>query len=108
MITRARVGISKPRHPAYVVDISTPGIFSALFNTNEVKGFNSAAKHSRWLVSIDVEIVALKSIDTWDLVSHPADAHSRIQVSFSHQFWSDGSIEHHKACLVAQGFAQVP
>jgi hypothetical protein len=82
--------------------------FQTLLALKEPRGFKSAAKHPEWLSAMDSEIQALQRNDTWTLVPRPA-SHNVVGCRwiFKTKLRSDGSIEHHKARLVAQGFSQI-
>ncbi|KAL6338576.1 hypothetical protein AAG906_021291 [Vitis piasezkii] len=109
MLTRAKAGIFKTRHPANLSVLSSSGLLSALLASTEPKGFKSAAKNPAWLAAMDEEVQALQHNRTWVLVPRPA--HTNI-VGSKWVFWTkyllDGSIEHLKARLVAKGYTQVP
>lgn len=66
LVTRARVGIFKPRYP---VDLASTILLSAFVATSEPRGFKSTAKFSEWLDSMQEEIDALHAIicGTWYL-----------------------------------------
>ncbi|KAL6334726.1 hypothetical protein AAG906_021385 [Vitis piasezkii] len=101
-------GIFKPRlyHAMHIS--SSSQLFQALLALKEPRGFKSAAKHPEWLSAMDDEIHALKKNDTWVLVPRPQH-HNVVGCRwiFKTKLHSDGSIERHKARLVAQGFSQV-
>jgi hypothetical protein len=82
--------------------------FQTLLALKEPRGFKSAAKHPEWLSAMDSEIQALQRNDTWTLVPRPA-SHNVVGCRwiFKTKLRSDGSIERHKARLVAQGFSQI-
>lgn len=61
MVTRARVGIFKPRYP---IDISTRTLLSAHTVDSEPRDFKSASKYPEWLAAIQEEIDALRSNQT--------------------------------------------
>ncbi|RVX04761.1 Retrovirus-related Pol polyprotein from transposon RE1 [Vitis vinifera] len=108
MITRRKAGIFKPRlyHAMHIS--SSSQLFQALLALKEPRGFKSATKHPEWLSAMDDEIHALKKNDTWVLVPRPQH-HNVVGCRwiFKTKLHSDGSIERHKARLVAQGFSQV-
>ncbi|RVW91359.1 Retrovirus-related Pol polyprotein from transposon RE1 [Vitis vinifera] len=108
MITRGKTGIFKPRLYHAMNISSSSQLFQALLALKEPQGFTSAAKHPEWLSAMDDEIHALKKNDTWVLVPRPQH-HNVVGCRwiFKTKLHSDGSIERHKACLVAQGFSQV-
>ncbi|XP_071695808.1 uncharacterized mitochondrial protein AtMg00810-like [Rutidosis leptorrhynchoides] len=103
MITRSKAGIFKPKHVADLSHLSNNGLLSALFATQEPKGFKSAAKDPSRLRAMHEEMSALQRNHTWDLVPRPAN--SNVVGSkwvFRTKYHSDGSINRHKARLVAQ------
>ena len=108
MITRGKVGKFKPRlyHAMNVLSFSQT--FQALLALKEPQGFKSTTKHPEWLSAMDDEIQALKTNDTWVLVPRPTN-HNVVGCHwiFKTKLRSDGSIERHKARLVAQGFSQI-
>nr|CAN83877.1 hypothetical protein VITISV_014760 [Vitis vinifera] len=108
MITRGKAGIFKPRLYHVMHISSSSQLFQALLALKEPCGFKPAAKHPKWLSAMDDEIHALKKNDTWVLVPRPQH-HNVVGCRwvFKTKLHSDGSIERHKACLVAQGFSQV-
>jgi hypothetical protein len=57
---------------------------------------------------MDAEIQALKNNDTWDFVQRPA-SHNVVGCRwiFKTKLRANGSIERHKAHLVAKGFSQI-
>ncbi|RVW25418.1 Retrovirus-related Pol polyprotein from transposon RE1 [Vitis vinifera] len=108
MITRGKAGIFKPRLYHAMNISSSSQLFQALLALKEPRGFKSVAKHLEWLSTMDDEIHALKKNDTWVLVPRPQH-HNVVGCCwiFKAKLHSDGSIERHKARLVAQGFSQV-
>ena len=60
MITRAKAGIFKTRHPANLSVLGSSGLLSALLASIEPKGFKSAAKNPAWLAAVDEEVQALQ------------------------------------------------
>ncbi|KAJ0025135.1 hypothetical protein Pint_08816 [Pistacia integerrima] len=62
MITRAKSGIFKPRHPAHLSFVQSSPLIHALLATSEPKGFKSAAKNPAWLAAMDDEMKALQSL----------------------------------------------
>ncbi|CAH9126696.1 unnamed protein product [Cuscuta epithymum] len=98
MQTRAKSGIFKPKSIFTlntVVSVADPTCFS------------EAQKHLIWREAMADEFNALISNNTWDLV--PFDSSKNVVGSkwiYKTKFNSDGSIERHKARLVAQRFNQ--
>ncbi|KAL6312089.1 hypothetical protein AAG906_015491 [Vitis piasezkii] len=74
MITRAKSGIFKTRHPAHLSFVQSTPLIHALLATFEPKGFKSAAKNPAWLATMDDEMKALQINHTWDLVPRPSNA----------------------------------
>ena len=109
MITRGKAGVFKPRSHHALTILSSNQFFQALLVTKEPKGFKSAAKNPKWLSAMDDEILALKRNGTWTLVPRP-QSHNVVDCRwiFKVKPCPDGSTERHKACLVPQGFSQVP
>lgn len=106
MQTRAKFGIFKPHYPA---NLASTTLLSALTATSEPRGFKSASKSPVWVSAMQEEIDALRSNATWDLVPRPPNANIvGSKWVFRTKYHADGSIERHKARLVAQGFTQVP
>lgn len=106
MTTRSKAGISKRK---YFVDIASTKLLTALATSTIPKGFKSATKHPEWVAAMEEEIKALHNNDTWDLIPCPKNANVvGSKWVFRIKYHSDGSIERHKARLVAQGFTQLP
>lgn len=102
MITRSKAGIFKPRCP---VDLTYTALLSALATNTEPRGFKSAMKSPQWHATMQEEIDALHSNKMWVLVPRPPGVNIvGSKWIFRTKFHSDGSIERHKARLVAQGF----
>ncbi|KAJ6422482.1 hypothetical protein OIU84_027443 [Salix udensis] len=75
----------------------------------EPVSYKSAMKIPVWLKAMEEEIVALHAHRTWTLV--PLPSHRNLvgcKWIFQLKRHVDGSIAHHKARLVAQGFSQEP
>ncbi|GJT04509.1 retrovirus-related pol polyprotein from transposon RE1 [Tanacetum coccineum] len=83
MVTRSKVGTFKSKHRAYLTYVSSSPLHHALFASAEPKGFKSAAKNPKCS-----NVVGSKWV-------------------FGTKFQADGSVDHFKARLVAQGFTQV-
>lgn len=109
MLTRAKAGIFKPRHPANLALSGSSGLLSALLTFTEPKGFKSAAKNPAWLTAKDEEVQALQTNRTWILVPRPANTNIvGSKWVFRTKYLPNGSIERLKAHLVAKGYTQVP
>ena len=108
MVTRGKDGIFKPKayHALTLSPLSQ--FFQVILAIREPRGFKSTAKHPKWLSAMDDEIQALKKNDTWDLVLCPIN-HNVVGCCwiFKTKLHANGSIERHKACLVAKGFSQI-
>uniref|UniRef100_A0A803QHJ1 Reverse transcriptase Ty1/copia-type domain-containing protein n=1 Tax=Cannabis sativa TaxID=3483 RepID=A0A803QHJ1_CANSA len=92
MVTRAKPGISKAR---ILLATSTPTSYKAIM------------QNSKWLNAMNFEMAALVRNKTWVLVPLPK---GRTPIGckwlFKKKYNSDGSIDKHKARVVAQGFLQ--
>ena len=109
MITRAKAGIFKARHPANLGVLGSSGLLSALLASTEPKGFKSAAKNPAWLAAMDEEVQALQQNGTWILVPRPVNTNIvGSKWVFRTKYLPDGSVERLKARLVAKGYTQVP
>ncbi|GKA76472.1 retrovirus-related pol polyprotein from transposon RE1 [Tanacetum coccineum] len=109
MTTRSKAGIFKPKHKADLSHVEHNALCAALFASRDPRGFKSAAKHAHWMEAMRKELAALHNNDTWTLVPRPENQNVvGSKWLFRTKFCSDGSIERHKARLVAQGFSQIP
>ena len=109
MITRAKAGVFKPKHPLYVTTLMPSSLVHALITTQEPHSFSSASKHPGWVAAMNEELDALSSNDTWDLVPRPL--HTNIVGSkwiFRVKYLADGTVDRLKARLVAKGYSQLP
>lgn len=108
MVTRSKARIFKPRYPT---NLATTPLLSALVASTastEPRGLKSALKYPHGIVTMEEEKAALRTNQTWDLVPPPTNTN----ILGSHwvyrtKYKAYGSIERHKARLVAQGFTQV-
>ena len=67
----------------------------------------AGSNKDKWKSAMDAEFNSLKSNDVWELVDPPKDCNIvSCKWVFRHKFGEDGSIERHKARLVAQGYSQ--
>ncbi|KAM1198584.1 hypothetical protein ACFX2I_009959 [Malus domestica] len=102
MTTRSQSGIQK-RNPKYALHVNiNPSLV-------EPTCFSQAIKHQEWRSAMVQEFNALQRCGTWKLVPY----HSRMNLLpnkwvFKLKQRGDGSIERHKARLVANGFHQKP
>ena len=98
MLTRSKNGIHKPK--AFLSDV---------LHELEPTTFKTAVTNPHWQEAMQKEIMALHANDTWSLVPYtegmPLITSKWI---FKTKYHSDGSIERHKARLVARGFQQTP
>ena len=109
MITRSKAGIIKPRHLFDLLAISPTNLHVALFAAKEPKGYKSASKHQYWCHAMTEEIQALHQSNMWTLVPRPPNVNVLgSKWVFRTKYHVDGTIDRHRARLVAQGFAQVP
>ena len=109
MLTRAKAGIFKTRHPANLGVLGSFGLLPTLLVSTEPKGFKSAAKNLAWLTAMDEEVQALQQNRTWVLVPRPANTNIvGSKWVFRTKYLPDGSIKRLKARLVAKGYTQVP
>ncbi|KAM2234356.1 hypothetical protein EV2_013133 [Malus domestica] len=100
MTTRSQSGIHKP-NPKYALHVSTDQPLV------EPTCFSQAVKHHKWRDAMVQEFNALQRCGTWELVPY----HSQLNVLpnkwvFKIKRRADGSVERHKARLVANGFHQ--
>ncbi|XP_074356820.1 uncharacterized protein LOC141696596 [Apium graveolens] len=69
--------------------------------------YQQAATDSKWLAAMKLELHALESNHTWELVPKPAHTHIvDCKWLFKVKYNSDGTVERYKARLVARGFTQ--
>ncbi|KAL6335516.1 hypothetical protein AAG906_030644 [Vitis piasezkii] len=96
MVTRAKSGIHKKR--SFIVQ-----------HTTEPRTYNQASKNDSWVQAMNCEYQALLRNNTWSLVPPPSSAHIvGCRWIYKLKYRPDGSIDRHKARLVAQGFTQTP
>ncbi|XP_020978287.1 uncharacterized protein LOC110271621 [Arachis ipaensis] len=94
MITRSKHGIFKPK---------------ALQATVEPRSVKEALSHPEWKRAIDNEYEELMRNSTWKLVPLPQGGEAiGSKWIFRAKYNADGSLQKHKARLVAQGFSQKP
>ena len=86
-------------------------IHKTLVATNEIptpKSYKYALRLPQWQEAMKQELKALHDNHTWTLVPRPTDNNViGSKWIFKIKFKEDGSIERHKARLVAQGYTQV-
>jgi len=111
MVTRSQTGHLKPR--------SFPGFHIYYFTRHPLQALHAgmviskpctyaqAASLSEWNAAMDTEFQALLKNDTWSLCSRPLGKNMvPCKWVFKLKRQPDGSIEHHKARLVAVGYLQ--
>lgn len=109
MRTRAQSGIFKPKYPADLAFTNQFPLYCALLAESVPRGIKSALKHSHWVAAMNEEMAALRSNGTWDLVPRPPKTNIvGSKWVFRTKYLADGSVDRHKARLVAQGFSQIP
>ncbi|RVW36119.1 Retrovirus-related Pol polyprotein from transposon RE1 [Vitis vinifera] len=109
MITLAKAGIFKNRHPTNLALLGSSSLLSALLASTKPKGFKYVAKNLAWLAIMDEEVQALQTNRTWILVPRPANTNIvGSKWVFQTKYLPGGSIECLKARLVAKGYTQVP
>lgn len=87
-----------PMHTAFLTAIS---------NDLEPKNFHEAKSQAVWQKAMHEELTALAKNKTWTIVPLPPGKHAvGSRWVFKVKFNSDGSLDKHKARLVAQGFTQ--
>ncbi|KAK9058098.1 hypothetical protein SSX86_022938 [Deinandra increscens subsp. villosa] len=109
MITRAKAGIFKPKHQADLAYVNSHPFYYSLFSQQVPKGFKSAAKNPLWMRAMEEEMSALRCNGTWTLVPRPNNVNIvGSKWIFRTKYLPDGTVDKHKARLVAQGFTQIP
>lgn len=107
MVTRAKAGIHKPKHP-FVCLIHYPEL-GHLSQTSEPSSVSHALSIPHWRIAMEEEFKALQHNRTWELV--PYNNTQKLidwKWVFKTKFQQDGSLLKHKARLVAKGFQQAP
>ncbi|CAL2254293.1 unnamed protein product [Prunus armeniaca] len=105
MVTHAQTGICKP-NPKYA---NHALVLSSTNGTFEPTSFPQANKHQEWRLAMADEFNAFLHAETWNLV--PLTPTMNVLLNkwvFRVKRNSDGSIQHYKPCLVANGFHQQP
>ena len=96
IVTRAKSSIHKKR--SFIVQ-----------HTTEPRTYSQASKTDSWVQAMNREYQALLRNNTWSLVPPPSSAHIvGYRWIYKLKYHPDGSIDRHKAHLVAQGFTQTP
>jgi hypothetical protein len=76
--------------------------------TYDLETFAEASSHPYWDTTMNEEYRSLMENDTWDLVPLPKGRKLvRCKSVYRTKYALDGSVERHKAGLVAKGFFQV-
>ncbi|XP_070014612.1 uncharacterized mitochondrial protein AtMg00820-like [Nicotiana sylvestris] len=92
--------------PRILPSLSASTSSSLLF---EPTSYNQAAKNPQLLKAMNEEFDALIQNNTWSLVPPPSNANIiGSKWVFRIKYSSDDSVDHYKACLVAQGYSQQP
>lgn len=102
MLTRSKVGITKPR-----ITLSLSATISSLSPIPHT--YRQALADPNKRNAMLLEFSALIKNKTWELVPRPPNSNVIYGKSiYMHKFKADGSLEHYKARLVARGFTQQP
>jgi hypothetical protein len=76
--------------------------------THDLETFAEASGHPDWDTTMNEEYRSLMTNDTWDFVPLPKGRKLvRCKWVYRTKYASDGSVERHKAWLIAKGFSQV-
>jgi hypothetical protein len=76
--------------------------------SNDPQQFSDAVGIPEWDASMTEEYFSLMKNHTWDLVSLPKGRKIvRCKWIYKTKYATNGSVDKHKACLVAKGFSQV-
>jgi len=87
----------------YLCDV----IYHVISSVHEPKNLQEAQSQGIWKKAMAEELTALKENKTWSVTPLPHGKHAvGSRWIFKTKFNSDGSIDRHKARLVAQGFTQ--
>lgn len=106
MVTRAKEGVFKPKHPFVGSILFDP---NTLDQSSKPTSVSNALKTQHWRDAMNDEFRALMRNKTWVLVPHTS-SQKLIDCKWVYKtkFKQDGSILKHKAQLVAKGFQQAP
>ncbi|KAM2612954.1 hypothetical protein TB2_032855 [Malus domestica] len=100
MTTHSKSGVVKP-NPKYAMHVTIKDI------PVEPTCFSQAGKHHEWREAMVQEFNALQRCGTWSLVPHQSDMNVLPNKwVFKIKRKADGTVERHKARLVANGFHQ--
>lgn len=73
----------------------------------EPQTFKEAAKDTRWIEAMKLEIKALEDNNTWTIVDLPAGKNTvGCKWVYKIKFQANGEVERFKARLVAKGYSQ--
>ena len=79
----------------------------AISLTNEPTSYSQAVALPEWQEAMEAELEALFNIHTWSVVSLPQEKHPiDCKWVYKTKFHADGTLERHKAYLVAKGYTQ--
>eukprot|EP01018_Ginkgo_biloba_P017838 Gb_02142 [translate_table: standard] len=82
-------------------------LMAKVLTEDEPFAFEEARKEQNWSVAMDVEIQAVRKNKTWDLVKLPTSKKViGCRWVYKAKYRVDGSIDKHKASLVAKGYKQ--
>jgi hypothetical protein len=83
-------------------------LLAQVSETHDLETFAEALGHPDWDTTMNEEYCSLIENDTWNLVPLPK-GRKRVRCKWAYRtkYASDGSVERHKAWLVAKGFSQI-
>lgn len=108
MLRRTQRKINAPKYlDDYVLLAEEEGNILLLCLNNEPRNFHEARRSSEWLKACKEEINSIEKLRTWDLVDLPiGTTHIGLKWVFKLKRNSDGSVNKHKARLVAKEYVQ--
>ncbi|GAA0170178.1 transmembrane signal receptor [Lithospermum erythrorhizon] len=106
MITRSKAGVVKPKQ---LFSLNTVMVSKPLLSSSDPTSYSKASKFFHWHQAMTKEYNTLLHNKTWTLV-RPDSSQNVIGCKwiFKTKLHPDGSIERHKARLVAQAFKEIP